>query len=72
MPTTPRLRLHRAIKARGITLRQLARDCTLDPGTLGRIRAGRQTPSAVTAAVIADALGSTPEALGLTGKVGGA
>jgi transcriptional regulator with XRE-family HTH domain len=71
MNDSPRLQLYRAMKARRTTVQRLARVCCLDPSTVGRIRAGRQTPSAVTAALIADALGTTPDALGL-GKGGAA
>ena len=67
----PRLPLARAMKLHGFTTSALAHDIGVHPITVSRIRTGRQTPSPVTAGLIAAALGTTADALGL-GKGGAA
>lgn len=59
------------MKAGRISVKRLARDCGLSASTVTRIREGLQRPSRVTAALIAETLGTTPAALGLTRSEGG-
>jgi len=70
-PPVPRLQLHRAMKARRVSVQRLARECGLSCSTVTRIREGLQRPSRVTGALIAETLGTTPAALGLDRSEGG-
>jgi len=59
------------MRRRGVSTADLAALAGIHPMTICRIRNGRQAPHPVTAALIAEALQSTPEDLGLVREEGG-
>ena len=64
-----RMALARRMKTQRVTVEELAKRIGLHPVTLSNIRNGRQRPTPITAMLIADALGTTADALEL-GKGG--
>jgi transcriptional regulator with XRE-family HTH domain len=74
MPSQPPLRmpLVRSMKSRGISANALAKLTGLHPGTISRLRTGRQSPNRVTVSLLVEALNCSAAELGLTATEGGA
>ncbi len=74
MPSLPPLRLPlvRLMKRRGLSANDLAGLTGLCPGTISRLRTGRQAPNRVTVAILTEALHCSAADLGLTPTEGGA